>query len=172
MRKHIPTIIVAAAVLLVTAGGAFAAGHYLITSTKQIKPSVLKQLHGKAGARGMNGATGQAGIASLSSVTSPSAPLCPFGDGSCDVAIATATCPNGSYATGGSAAVTTIETQISTEAGLNTYAAIAVNASSFSGDVTATAICATGPGLVADARDVGSARRVRDAAAALRREHP
>jgi hypothetical protein len=42
-------------------GGALAAGHYLITSTKQIKPSVLSALKGKAGAAGANGATGPAG---------------------------------------------------------------------------------------------------------------
>jgi hypothetical protein len=42
-------------------GGALAAGHYLITSTKQIKPSVLSALKGKAGPAGANGANGAAG---------------------------------------------------------------------------------------------------------------
>jgi hypothetical protein len=44
-------------------GGALAAGHYLITSTKQIKPSVLSALKGKAGPAGAAGSVGAAGTA-------------------------------------------------------------------------------------------------------------
>jgi hypothetical protein len=51
-----------ALVLALSAGTAFAAHHYLITSTKQIKPSVLKTLR-VAGALGASGATGAAGQA-------------------------------------------------------------------------------------------------------------
>jgi hypothetical protein len=42
-------------------GGAFAAGHYLITSKRQISPKVLKALKGKRGATGPIGPTGPAG---------------------------------------------------------------------------------------------------------------
>jgi hypothetical protein len=47
--------------LAVSGGAAYAASHYLITSTKQIKPSVLKQLKGASGAAGAPGAPGAPG---------------------------------------------------------------------------------------------------------------
>lgn len=50
-----------ALVLVLGGGTAWAAHHYLITSTKQIKPSVLKALRGHRGARGANGTNGANG---------------------------------------------------------------------------------------------------------------
>jgi Collagen triple helix repeat (20 copies) len=47
--------------LAVSGGAAYAASHYLITSTKQIKPSVLAQLKGKQGRTGAAGAAGTQG---------------------------------------------------------------------------------------------------------------
>lgn len=63
MRKRITYANVTATLALVFAmsGGALAANHYLITSTKQISPKVLKKLKGKTGATGAPGATGAAG---------------------------------------------------------------------------------------------------------------
>jgi hypothetical protein len=63
MRKRLSYANVTATLALVFAmsGGAMAANHYLITSTKQINPKVLKKLTGKPGPAGLTGATGAAG---------------------------------------------------------------------------------------------------------------
>jgi hypothetical protein len=49
------------ALFFAISGGAMAAGHYLITSTKQISPKVLKALKGAAGPSGAAGVAGAAG---------------------------------------------------------------------------------------------------------------
>jgi hypothetical protein len=60
--KPSPAMIVAIVALVVALGGtAVAAKHYLITSTKQIKPSVLKRLRGDRGPQGSPGPRGPAG---------------------------------------------------------------------------------------------------------------
>lgn len=51
------------ALVFAMSGGAYAAKHYLITSTKQISPKVLAQLHGKNGTNGAQGPAGPAGPA-------------------------------------------------------------------------------------------------------------
>jgi hypothetical protein len=51
------------ALVFAMTGGAYAAKKYLITSTKQISPSVLKSLHGKAGPAGAQGPAGAVGPA-------------------------------------------------------------------------------------------------------------
>ncbi|MGA8365464.1 MAG: hypothetical protein WB709_13240 [Solirubrobacteraceae bacterium] len=63
IRSRLTYVNVVATLVLVFAmtGGALAAKKYLITSTKQISPSVLKQLQGKAGAPGAQGAAGAQG---------------------------------------------------------------------------------------------------------------
>jgi hypothetical protein len=62
-RLHVSpaTVIASLALVFAMTGGAYAAGRYVITSTKQIKPSVLAQLKGKAGATGSAGTAGPAG---------------------------------------------------------------------------------------------------------------
>ena len=62
-RKRLSYANVAATLALVFSmtGGAMAANHYLISSTKQIKPSILKKLKGNAGAKGATGAQGAQG---------------------------------------------------------------------------------------------------------------
>ncbi len=54
-------VVALTALFLVLGGSAIAAKHYLISSTKQISPAVLKKLKGRTGAKGATGATGPAG---------------------------------------------------------------------------------------------------------------
>jgi hypothetical protein len=65
MRRHLnyANVIATLALVFAMSGGALAAKHYLITSTKQIKPSVLKSLKGNAGKTGATGPAGAAGAA-------------------------------------------------------------------------------------------------------------
>src|ERR1700687_5083550 len=70
IRRHLSYANVVATLALVFAmsGGALAAKHYLINSTKQINPKVLKKLRGHAGTNGpkgpagLQGATGAQGV--------------------------------------------------------------------------------------------------------------
>jgi Collagen triple helix repeat (20 copies) len=67
-------VIATVALVFAMSGGAYAAQRYLITSTKQISPKVLKSLKGAAGAKGANGAagaTGPAGPAGPAGATGP-----------------------------------------------------------------------------------------------------
>jgi hypothetical protein len=63
IRRRLTYANVAVTLVLVFAmsGGAYAASRYVITSTKQIKPSVLKALQDKAGPAGAPGVKGETG---------------------------------------------------------------------------------------------------------------
>jgi hypothetical protein len=67
LRLPSPAMVVAVAALVVAStGSAIAAKHYMVSSTRQISPTVLKQLHGangRAGATGPEGAMGPQGPA-------------------------------------------------------------------------------------------------------------
>jgi hypothetical protein len=65
IRRHLSYANVVATLALVFAmsGGALAAKHYLINSTKQINPRVLKALRGNKGATGPAGLPGKEGLA-------------------------------------------------------------------------------------------------------------
>lgn len=60
-RLTYANVLMTLVLLFAMSGGAYAAKRYLITSTKQISPSVLKQLRGKAGPAGPEGKQGPAG---------------------------------------------------------------------------------------------------------------
>jgi hypothetical protein len=62
-RFGVPGVISVIALVLAMTGGAWAASKYIITSTKQIKPSVLNSLKGKAGPQGPAGPAGPQGSA-------------------------------------------------------------------------------------------------------------
>jgi hypothetical protein len=62
-RLSYANVVATLALVFAMTGGAYAASKFLITSTKQIKPSVLSQLKGKAGATGAQGPAGVAGPA-------------------------------------------------------------------------------------------------------------
>ena len=111
-RRPSPATAIALLALFFALGGtAIAAKQYLLTSTSQIKPSVLKQLHGKAGQTGPAGAAGPAGpqgpggpqgpagpssLSALTTVTGPTEEV-PTGK----VGGAEAICPAGSRAVSG-----------------------------------------------------------------------
>jgi hypothetical protein len=63
IRKRLTyaNVVMTLAFVFAMTGGAFAANKYLITSKSQIKPSVLKQLQGKAGSVGAEGKQGPPG---------------------------------------------------------------------------------------------------------------
>lgn len=64
LRKHLSyaNIVATLALLFAMSGAALAASHYLINSTKQINPNVLKQLKGRTGRTGPVGPQGTSGL--------------------------------------------------------------------------------------------------------------
>ncbi|MGD0166429.1 MAG: collagen-like protein [Gaiellaceae bacterium] len=104
LRKPSPAMTVACLALFVASTGtSIAASHYLITSTNQIKPSVLTKLKGAkgpkgaTGAKGADGQPGMRGIPGISGLTIVQGALV-TGAGS---HTATAACPTGKKAIGG-----------------------------------------------------------------------
>lgn len=72
MKKVLVTTI---AVLLIVSGTtAVAASHWIITTTSQIKPAVLKELHGAAGPRGVAGLPGPKGDMGSTGPAGPQGP--------------------------------------------------------------------------------------------------
>jgi collagen triple helix repeat protein len=84
-RVSYANVVATLALVFAMSGGALAASKFLITSTKQIKPSVLAQLKGKtgksgpAGAAGAQGPAGAAGEKGAAGATGPQGPAGPAG---------------------------------------------------------------------------------------------
>lgn len=90
MRKRTVTTVVAAVVaVIVLAGGAAAASQYVITSIKQIKPSVLKRFQPVLGYLDKAGP-----VATMCAATAGAV-------GQCQIGSSDARCPTGGTATGG-----------------------------------------------------------------------
>lgn len=78
-RFTIANLLATLALLFAMSGGAYAAGRYLITSTKQISPKVLKSLKGATGAAGASGAAGVTGAGGPQGAQGPQGPQGPQG---------------------------------------------------------------------------------------------
>jgi hypothetical protein len=70
-RITFANVVMTLALVFAMSGGAYAAGKYLINSTKQIKPSVVAQLKGKNGKTGAPGAAGLKGETGVKGETGP-----------------------------------------------------------------------------------------------------
>jgi len=132
-RKRLSYANVTATLALVFAlggGTAWAAHHYLIVSTNQIKPSVVKKLHGAKGAKGANGANGINGTDGTNGAAGATGPAGPNGavagyfaqtsvttafTGGTGVSILTKNLPAGNYVLNGNETFLAASTSASTQ---------------------------------------------------------
>lgn len=169
-------IILGVVIGTLTAGGsAAAASRWVITSTHQIKPSVLRHLRGERGRVGKvgragpqgpmgligpSGAPGAFSTANVTEVQGPPVTMCPNGDGSCDAAGSLAQCPVGSVVLGGGwdgASSPPVDATVAYDEPLggSAWSVVMVNNSTSTLDdptFQTYAVCATGSGSQARAR--------------------
>ncbi|MCW3033258.1 MAG: hypothetical protein JWM60_1603 [Solirubrobacterales bacterium] len=79
-RLSYANVVSTLALVLAMSGGAYAAGHYLINSTKQINPKVLRKLHGARGGRGVAGQNGPVGPQGVTGATGSKGARGPTGE--------------------------------------------------------------------------------------------
>lgn len=186
-RPSSSTVIAAAALFFALGGSAMAARHYLITSTSQIKPSVLKALQGAAGAAGAVGSAGPAGptgsvgpqgpAGTVGSV-GPQGPAGPTNLSSLtivagesksvpkeSVGTSVATCPAGSHAvSGGGYNGLAFLVASGMETNHQSWLVVAANETTISTHLEAIAYCAvTGQAVAASSPRVAHMRAVKQA---------
>jgi hypothetical protein len=141
MKRPSAAIVISSAALFFSVTGAgFAAHHYLITSTSQIKPSVINSLRGHTGARGP---AGTFNATNLHVIVAPQVFLGLFGSGN-EVQATTATCPSGTSIVSGGYTSNIVLGDVSfTGPNGNGWAAVGVNDSSTQSPyIQAIAVCA------------------------------
>jgi hypothetical protein len=181
-RKPSPALVIASVALFAALGGtAAAAHHFLITSTRQIKPSVLRALHGAAGRAGPTGASGPSGpqgpagtqgpagpsnLSALSIVRAPDLIVKPTKE-----ATSIATCPDGSHVVAGgeySGFATRNGSEMSADH--QSWIVLVTNLSGIEVNLEAIAYCAgAGQAVAAATPRAAHARAVRQAQAMLAR---
>lgn len=153
MRHRIsPSTLIASAALFFSLGGTgLAASRYLVTSKSQIKPSVLRELHGDRGRTGRTGRTGAAGATGATGAAGPAgvivAPATAASDpvslsDSAPSSVADVYCPTGDVVIGGGylASGAIVEEDQATAANQWTVSATLTPGSN-SGSFTAQAVC-------------------------------
>lgn len=155
MKRPSPATAISLVALFFSLGGVgLAASKYIITSTHQIKPSVLKKLEGKGpagtpGAPGAVGATGAAGVFSASNVTEvtgPAGDMCAAGGGTCVTGSSVATCPAGDVVISGGYSGFIADVTVAYDWAQNSGTAWQVvvdNQAAIPATVTAYAVCAS-----------------------------
>jgi hypothetical protein len=161
-RRLSPASVIATLALVFALGGsAFAAKHYIITSTGQIKPSVVKKLRGKRGAPGPQGPAGPSALSTLITIDGPKVSVPAHEAGS-----SIATCPAGSRAvSGGGSAITgqgngLAASMMSADHG--NWFTVVGNTSSIAGETQAVVYCSIAGQAVASSREDPSRGTIRE----------
>lgn len=144
MKRPSAAIVIASAALCFSvAGTGMAASHYLITSTSQIKPSVIAALRGHAGPRGARGPTGTFTANELHIVDGAHLTLDPFGNAG-DNGTAYATCPAKTTIISGGDSTNLVDGNITISQPYgNGWAITAINDAPGSAYIQAIAVCAS-----------------------------
>jgi hypothetical protein len=103
IRQSYPSVAATTALIFSMSGAALAAHHYLITSTHQLSPKVLRALHGRKGPTGPQGAQGVSGPPGPQGAQGAAGPTGPQGPAGQNLT-AESVLPSGATESGGFAA--------------------------------------------------------------------